>query len=358
MRLRKLIRLYQKDPLSRWHGLRYATRRNHRNLLRQIDRRHGHVRLKKIKGRTLLKWHADWLDGHKFSSAHAFIKKLRAVLGFGLTILEDRECARIRQVMSSLRFPGTPKRKQRVTADQAQAIIAVAHRKRCHSIALAQAFQFELMLRQKDVIGEWLPLKEEGEAYLVDGKSKWLRGLLWEEIDADFILRHRTSKTGKVAVFDLKLAPMVMAELARLKRQPERGPVIVEEETAAPFRSWAFRRAWRSIARAAKVPDDVFNMDSRAGGISEAFEAEANPDFIRVSATHSELSTTQGYNRGEELASSKAVARARVKRRNKSLLTPQRRRRKISVQQKSSRSRQAEPTGMKAHVTRRIQRAL
>jgi hypothetical protein len=78
------------------------------------------------------------------------------------------------------------------------------------TIALAQALQFELMLRQKDVIGEWVPIEEDGEALLVDGELKWTRGLLWERDRRNLILRHQTSKTGKPAVFDLKLAPMVM----------------------------------------------------------------------------------------------------------------------------------------------------
>jgi hypothetical protein len=101
------------------------------------------------------------------------------VFGFGLTILEDRECARIRQVMSALRFPGSPKRKQRITFEQAQAVIAMARRMKEPTIALAQALQFELMLRQKDVIGEWVPIEEDGEALLIDGELKWTRGL-WE----------------------------------------------------------------------------------------------------------------------------------------------------------------------------------
>jgi hypothetical protein len=313
VRLRKLIKLYQSDPLSRWRKLRYATRRNHRNLLRQVVTRHGETKLKDINARTLLSWHALWLDGTKLSSAHAFIKKVRAVFGFGLTILEDRECLRIRQVMSALRFPGSPKRKKRITVDQAHALIKAAHRKREHSIALAQALQFELMLRQKDVIGEWVPLDEDVPPLLIVGEEKWTRGLLWEEIDADLVLRHQTSKTGKTAVFDLKLAPMVMAELARLKQRPVSGPIIVDRDRSGlPFKSFDFRSRWRFCARAAGVPDDVFNMDNRAGGISEAFDAGADPDFIRTSATHSELATTQGYNRGDELRRSSAVLRKRT----------------------------------------------
>jgi len=337
MKLRKLIRRYQNDPLSSWHKLRYATRQNHRNLLRQIDRRYGHVRLKKIKGRTLLKWHAQWLDGTKFSAARAFIKKIRVLFGYGLTILEDRECARIRQVMTAMRFPGSPRRKQRITLEQASAIIRTAHRVRDGAVALAQAFQFELMLRQKDVIGEWMPIDEEGEGYVVDGDETWSRGLLWEEIDDDLVLRHRTSKTGKIAVFDLKLAPLVLAELRRRNR-PECGPIIVSPATGQPYRAHQFRRAWREIARDAGVPDDVFNMDSRAGAISEAFDAEADPDFIRTAATHSELATTQGYNRGDELARSRKVARARIRKRP---ATTQRRTTRVGARRPAQRSRGA-----------------
>ena len=318
MRLRKLIKRYRKHPLSRWHKLRYATRKNHLNLLKQIDRRYGRTRLSKISGRTLIEWHTEWIGGPggtKFSAGRAFIKKIRVLFGFGLTILEDKDCARIRQVMSAMRFPGSPRRKQRITYEQAVEVIRLAHRLGQHSIALAQTFQFELMLRQKDVIGEWVPLEEEGEAYVVDGELKWSRGILWEEIDDDLVLRHRTSKTGKIAVFDLKLAPLVVAELKRFKRRPERGAIVVDKRTELPFEAYQFRRSWRVIARAAKVPDDTFNMDNRAGGISEAFEAQANPDFIRSAATHSELATTQGYNRGGDLERSSAVLKARARKR-------------------------------------------
>ncbi|MGR4927272.1 hypothetical protein ACIPUD_10745 [Bradyrhizobium sp. CAR08] len=328
MTLRKLIKNYQKHPLSRWHALRHSTRTNQVNLLRQINRRYGHTKLKKIKAATLIEWHAEWLDGTKFSAARAFIKKIRVVFGFGLTILEDKHCARIRQVMSALRFSGAPKRKYRITADQAAAVRERAWSEGWGSVALAQALQFELMLRQKDVIGEYLPAKlAEGGPGITVGEEKWVRGLLWSEIDDRLILRHQTSKTGKPVVVDLKLAPMVIQDLRRLgvvsKRGPLRlikrldGPVIVSETTGLPYPAYEFRRLWRSIARAADVPDEVFNMDSRAGAITEGFDAGADPDFIRAAATHSELATTQGYNRGDELERSSAVLLARTKERSR-----------------------------------------
>lgn len=328
MRLSKLIRLYKKDPLSRWHKLRYSTRQNHENLLRQIDRRYGRVKLRKIKARTLLEWHAEWLDETKFSAARAFIKKIRTVFGFGMTILEDEDCLRIRQVMTAMRFPGAPRRKQRILVKQAAAVRAGAWHKNRGSIALAQAFQFDLMLRQKDVIGELIPADiEEGGDGIAFGEMKWVRGLLWSEVDDQLILRHQTSKTGKPVVADLKLAPMVLQDLRRsgvvsargrvriIKRLE--GPIIVDERTREPYRAYEFRRIWRSIAREQEIPDNVFNMDSRAGGITEAFDSGASPDNIRAAATHSELATTQGYNRGDELHRSSAVMKARTRNRGR-----------------------------------------
>lgn len=328
MRLSKLIKLYTTNPLSKWHGLSFATQRNHLNLLRQIERRHGHVKLKKIKGRTLLKWHVQWLDGTKYSTARAFIKKIRVLFGFGLTILEDKDCVRIRQVMSAMRFPGTPKRNERLTAEQATAIRQRAWRGGWGSIALAQALQFELMLRQKDVIGEYLPVKvKEGGSGIAIGEEKWVKGVTWSEISDNLILRHRTSKTGKFVVVNLKLAPMVMEDLRRLGVVSQRGkprlikrlegPMVADARTGLPYFAWEFRRIWRTIARAEGIPDNVCNMHSRHGGITEAFDAGAEPDFIRAAATHSELATTQGYNRGDELARSSVVLMARAKKRGK-----------------------------------------
>jgi hypothetical protein len=310
MKLRKLIKLYQNDPLSSWHKLRYVTRRNQRNLLREIARKHGDVELRNIKARTLLEWHKEWLGDGKVAMSHALMNKLRAVTGFGFTILEDKQCGRLRQIMSTFRFPKAGKRRQRITADQAAAVIKAANKMDERGIAFAQALQFELMLRQKDVIGEWLPNNEPGAGIITDNGEKWVRGLVWEEIDSNLILFHQTSKTGKPVAFDLTLAPMVVAELRR-RKQPTSGPVILDHKSDMPFKTSEFRRRWRVVAREAGVPDEVFNMDSRAGGVSEAFDAKADPDFIRATATHSDLATTQGYNRGGELAKSSQVLRAR-----------------------------------------------
>src|SRR4051794_12072517 len=113
-----------------------------------------------------------------------------------------------------MRLQKPSSRSAQMTLQHARAICATAH---AHfgwpSIALAQAIQFELPLGQKDVIGEWVPVGEPGESNVVFDGKKWLRGLRWEAVDEDLILRHVVGSGRRHFEVDLRTAPMVMAEL-------------------------------------------------------------------------------------------------------------------------------------------------
>jgi hypothetical protein len=86
---------------------------------------------------------------------------------------------------------------------------------------------------------------------------------------------------------------MICDELAFLGGRKASGPIIINEITGAPWSAAEFRRKWRIVATAAGVPKEIRSMDSRAGGISEAFEAGVDRDQIRQSATHSDVSQTE-----------------------------------------------------------------
>jgi predicted metal-binding protein len=317
MTLEKLIKRYRKDKVSSFQKLRHASRVNYVSILDRIVKHHGRTKLKTIKARTLLSWHAAWSSDGRTASGQDFVKRLRTVFRFGAAMLEDPEAARIAAIFSMLRFKGAAPRCEALTAEQAEAVRIGAHAVGLPSIALAQAFQFELMLRQKDVIGEWMPLKEPCASDVVHRRQKWARGLRWDEIDADLILRHTTSKKLKDIEVDLKLAPMVMEELARFDRLPRSGPVVIFEGNGRPWGSSWFRRKWRDIADGAGVPKTVRNMDSRAGGITEATGAGADIDEVRQTATHSDIAMTQRYNRGNYRQRSAHVMRRRVASRRK-----------------------------------------
>lgn len=307
--LRSLMHAYRTDPDSTFKKLRWASKQYYETLMSLIGRDYGDSPLVEIKARTLLRWHEGWLgETNKTSIAHGKIGMLRTLFGFGATIMEDAECVRLKAVLGGMRFKTAKPRNERLTADQANAIRAAAHAAERSSIALAQAIQFECMFRQKDVIGEWVPISEPGMSAVTYGKQfKWLRGIRWEEIDQNMILVHTTSKRDKPITIDLKNAPMVMEELSRefgtpLTRGalPVNGPVILDERYSLPWDAVEFRRQWRLLARSCGVPDTVRNMDSRAGAISEATDAGAELEHVRHAATHSDISMTQRYSRGSE----------------------------------------------------------
>ena len=104
--------------------------------------------------------------------------------------------------------------------------------------------------------------------------------------------------------------------LSRVPNATRVGPLIIDENTGRPYAEHAYAREWRIVARAAGVPDQVWNMDARAGGISEADDAGADLDSIRSHAGHTQASTTARYVRGT-IGKSRRVAELRRAHREK-----------------------------------------
>jgi hypothetical protein len=324
--LRSLINCYQTDPDSPYQANRFHTRKWRDSLLKRLVAAYGAEELCEIKPRILKAWHKNWSqDGAMGATGSAFIGQLRALFSFGATMLEDPECDRLCSAMHKMRFPGTRARQVSITAAQANAIRARAREQfGWASIALGQAFQFEGTLRQKDVIGEWVPISEPGVSAAIWGEQKWLRGITWQEIDANLILKHVTSKKQKEVVIDLKLAPMVMEELALMvgassvtrDNLPAAGPIITNELNGLPWSHNEYRRKWRLVANAVGIPKNIKNMDSRSGAISEGIMAGASLEMVRHAATHSDISQTADYDRNQPKATAE-VMRLRVASRNK-----------------------------------------
>jgi hypothetical protein len=287
-----------------------------------------------IKARVALRLYERWSVGGKVAMGHSMIGQLRTLCSFGATILEDVECVRVSLVLSKMRFTNPKPRNERLTADQAVLIRNEARASR-PSMALAQAIQFECMFRQKDVIGEWVPQSEPGVSAVLDGNNKWLRGIRWDEIGfdrsdekhtgSDLVITHVTSKRQKEIKVDLRLAPMVMEELAMRYGSnftradlPASGPIIINERDDIPWYAQEFRRYWRIYADRCGIPKTVKNMDSRAGAISEATDAGAELEHVRQAATHSDIGMTQKYSRGATEKIAGVQAKRSAHRMNKS----------------------------------------
>jgi hypothetical protein len=314
--VKELLHIYETHEESPLQSVKYNTRKTYEQSIRIIRKTIGDCRLETLNGIFFKRWHRSLLEPRepgqrpRINSGHRTVTTFKLAVRFGC-VLEIRECQRLDGILSKMRFAAPAARTTFLAYDQARAIIKAAHDAGRPSIALAQALQFELTLRQKDVIGEWLPDPA------APGGRRWANGLTWNHIGPDMILRKRTTKTGAEVAFDLKLYPLVMEELELVPADRRVGPMIISEQTGLAYRSERFSKTWRDIATAAGVPRDVYNMDSRSGGITEAASAGAPLELIRHHATHRDPKMTARYSRpspeqNNTVAKLRAASRARI----------------------------------------------
>ncbi len=329
---RSLIDIYQRDKDSPYQNLRYYTKTRYDSNLRTLRNVLGGVHVPNLSFRDFKRWHENfvkpWSDGgpERVARAHSLMTMVRIVISFG-ALLELPRCAALKGVLEGMSFSTPKKRVDFIVAEQAIAIRAKAHERGYPSIALAQAFQFELMLRQKDVIGEWVPMDEPGISEVHYHGMKWLSGIQWSEIDANLTLTHRLSKSlrgrtavmkpgeGKEETYDLSAYPMVMEELAKIPADQRKGPLVKAEHSGLPWRQKVFASKWREIATAAGVPTTTQNRDSRAGAITEGRMSGASLEDLRHGAGHSQIQTTARYDR-TNVATKNKIAELRVRSRN------------------------------------------
>lgn len=329
--LGSLIDVYERDPDSSYQNLRRHTRQSYDSGLRTLKASIGAARVPALTFRDFKRWHEGFkqprIDGgpHRISRAHRLMTLIRIVMSFG-TLLRLTGCAEAEMTLGKMEFTMPKKRREFLTAAQVIAIRAEAHRRGRPSVALAQAMMFELMLRPKDVIGEWLPISEPGMSDVACHDEKWMHGAHWKEVSPDLIFTHRLSKSlrgrhatmdataGKTERFDLKAYPMIMEELQHVPAEKRERAMVVCEYTGQPWRTKPFAAFWRSLATACGIPKNVQNRDSRAGGITEGRRSGATLEDLRHHAGHSQLSTTAGYDRND-IDDKNKVAQLRVRNR-------------------------------------------
>ncbi len=122
------------------------------------------------------------------------------------------------------------------------------------------------------------------------------------------------SKYRSAADFDLTKYDLLLPLLDAVPHEQRTG-AIVKGEKNLPVRQAMYARWWRQIARAAGIPDTVWNMDARAGGATEADEAGAALEAIQGALTHSKTSTTLRYIRRGGTRKIEQVADARAAKR-------------------------------------------
>lgn len=315
--IRSLSRRYQVDESSPFRRLKHTTREKDVHVLRIIEAAFGDRAIHAIKLDDLWRWYnaakRPKAPGgpERVRRAWGIMKKLRELVSYGVAAELDG-CARLKAILREVRFPQPARRRVILDFEHVQAFIPKAIEMGRVSLALATAIQFDTALRQKDVIGEWEPIPAGTVAAgIVLNGSRWVNGLTWADVLLDGITRKVTSKTGAIAAHDLTLCPHVQAVAAHVPAESRIGPLIIDETAGRPYAGDAFAREWRIVARAAGTPDHVWNMDARAGAITEAEDAGADLDEARAVAAHTQVSTTARYSRGA-VGKSRKVATLRI----------------------------------------------
>ena len=312
-----LILRYQRDEASPYARLKWNTRRTYDQVLDTIERAFGARALARLGNADFRRWYDEARrpkrpgDPERIRKAHGIVSMVRRLVTYGVAA-ELPECPRLAAILQATEFAQPAQRRSKLTLAHVEAFVAKALELKRLSLALGTAMQFETTLRQRDVIGEWAPLAPSEEpSGIVLGGRRWINGLTWADLGNELEIYKITTKTGAIAAHDLKLCPITLKILGLAPADRRIGPLIIDEEAGRPYAEHAYAREWRIVANKAGVPKGVWNMDARAGGISEADEAGAALDDIRSAAAHSQASTTARYVRGT-IGKSRKVAQIRA----------------------------------------------
>jgi len=328
--VRAACRIYQEHPLSRFHNVKHNTRRTYLKDLSLIERTVGARLIRNVTVLDVQRWYDEWrkpaYDGgpERIDRAHDAVAMLRTVIYFNAA-LRNADCKLLAGELEHIKFEKGGAREQEFTYEHAVAFIktAMAFERdgtmppgRALCIAIGTVAQFELLLRQMDIIGEWAPAGAARKLPAViatldlDGET-WAGFFTWENI-AGWRWRMRTSKSKyrSAADFDLTKYTLLLPLIEAVPLDQRTG-AVVKGAKGLPVRRDMYARWFRQIARAAGIADDVWNMDARAGGATEADEAGVALEAIQGALTHTKETTTLRYLRRGRTKKIGLVAEAR-----------------------------------------------
>lgn len=171
-------RRYQTDEASPFHlNMKHDTRRTGLSTPRLIEKASGQRALAHLKNEDFRRWYneakkpKDPSGPERIRRAYGIIKKLRELFAYGI-MDELPDCQRLHTVLSQARFSQPARRRVAMQLAHVEASVAKAREMGCLSLVFATAIQFETALRQRDVIGERMPIPDGGEAtgIVIDGR--------------------------------------------------------------------------------------------------------------------------------------------------------------------------------------------
>jgi len=332
---------YERHPRSHFHTVKANTRKSYLDSLKLIRRTVGKRLIRNVTVLDCQHWYEEWrkpayVGGpERIKRAHDAIAMFKTVLRFNAALRPPRhDCKQLvddlEKGSSLTRFEKSGAREQEMTFGQARAFVEAALDLERRSLlpqgrglymAIGVAAQFDLLLRQKDIIGErprtaadLEKARRNGAAIHDGGDRPWSGFFVWENIPG-WRWRMRTSKSKyrSAAEFDLTKYGLLFPLLEAVPHDERVGPIVKGEQGLA-VRARSYQRWFRSIARVAGIPDEVWSMDARAGGATEAEEAVGDRKLVSDALTHSNVVTTGRYIR-RQTHSIATVADARSRKR-------------------------------------------
>jgi hypothetical protein len=280
-------------------------------------------------------WYEDWRapdfkgDDEHVKRAHEGISTFRQVVYFLSAMRRYDGVKQIADELSKIKFERPGARTQEITYAQVLAFCKAADEmvakgvlpaERAASMKIGVCGQFDTLLRPKDIIGEWAKLDKRrrlpSSITVIEGKGEaWAGYFTWENIHGwRWVVR--TSKSRFREVLDFRLDKLgLLHPLLEAVPLHERTGAIVKGEHGLPMRARSYAKWFRQIARWAKIPDEVWNMDARAGGATEADSSGADLGLIQRALTHKSPAMTRRYIRSGSERPITAIAEARSKKR-------------------------------------------
>jgi hypothetical protein len=327
-----LINCYLSDADSPYIGLRQNTARVYGDWCRTLNRAIGQRRVDHLSGQDIRQCFLRLMEPAtpggtpRVRLAKSCVRSMLSILlNYGAE-LGLPGCLDLAEVLGrmTLSVPQATRRawktarpkKAGMSYEHAAAIVSAGLKRgtrRHRSVALGVAAQFELTMRQVDVIGIWEKL-DQGEPVKPDAIIRrgriWRPGLRFEDFAAGR-LNLETSKNQGRAVFDVTAYPLFQQALAAVPATERYGP-LVTDEGGRPVKRRYYLALYRDVADAAGVPRAVWNMLARHGGATEAQAAGVALQDIAEHAQHTDINTTRRVYIEPTIETSRRVARQRV----------------------------------------------
>jgi hypothetical protein len=268
-----LVDRYLNDKFSPFYSLGYSSRKSYEHYCKIIAKTVGNRRFdpvleggrptSRINGMDVRRWHEQWGRPNEAgepqspSRARHVVIMLRVLFSYAIE-LGAPGGRDTRQLLSVMRFPLTAAREIAPTRDQVLSIVKTAIAMNQRSIALTTLAQFEFTERRVHIIGSW------------EGKQ-WRPGWLWSGVSKDWVITYYQTKRGRVErSYDFRDTPALLELLQQTPENSRVGPIVICETTGQPWHYREYASMFRKIARAAGISDEIWSMDMRAGGATEA----------------------------------------------------------------------------------------